>query len=95
VAEERGLPSASGCAGPAPQGALDLSSANLGNLSMIASLDYPGQLIVDPGNPMMSALYEELLPTAAGGQMPVGFQLPPADIACVAAWITTYTPSMR
>jgi hypothetical protein len=64
---------------------------------MIASLDYPGQLIVDPGNPMMSALYEELLPSATGaaGQMPVGSLLTEADFACVAAWITTYTPSMR
>jgi len=77
-------------------GAFDLSIGNLGNLAAITSNDYPGQRIVDPGNPMMSALYEELLPSAAGpnGQMPPG-GLPAADIACVAAWITTYVSSMR
>jgi hypothetical protein len=85
--------------GANPQGNLDLTSQNQGNLSTIMSADYPGMAIVDPGNPMMSALYEKLQPNAMGpsGQMPLNGFSPPssaaANIACIEAWITNYTPS--
>jgi hypothetical protein len=80
-------------AGAAPQAGLDLSAANQGNLATLMSVDYPGQNIVDPGNPSMSVLYEKLMPNATNGTMPVGSQLTQDQINCVAAWITSYTPA--
>ncbi len=87
-----------GChAGAAPQAGLDLTAGNLGNLASMMSTDYPGMNIIDPGNPMSSALYLKLQPGATDGIMPSPLGFPTAqsaaDIACLQMWITDYVPS--
>ena len=84
-----------GChSGVNPIAGLDLSTGNQGNLATIMSNDYVGEMIVDPGNPTMSALYNKLQPNALGanGQMPPG-GLPQSQIDCVKAWIMSYVPA--
>jgi mono/diheme cytochrome c family protein len=73
----------------APLG-LRLDSANSYALLVgVPSVQQPGLLRVDPGNPNDSYLIQKLEGTAMGGQMPLGgTPLPAADIAVVRQWIT-------
>lgn len=74
----------------APAG-LRLDAANSFALLVgFASVQQPGLLRVDPGNPNASYLIQKLEGTAAtGAQMPLnGTPLPTADIAVIRQWIT-------
>ncbi|MGA7123688.1 MAG: hypothetical protein WBY94_26525, partial [Polyangiaceae bacterium] len=81
--------------GGSGQAGLDLSAGSQADLATQMSMDYPGETIVDPGNPSMSALYNKLMPNAKGGSgtmPPTGVPLTSDQMNCVASWITNYMP---
>jgi hypothetical protein len=82
-----------GCHGvPLGTGGLDLQAPNLvarlSNKTSTTAL-CGGHVILKPGDPEGSLIYQKLLPTFPCGttQMPVGVPLPPDQIAIVHAWI--------
>jgi hypothetical protein len=70
---------------------LDLASPGiLGRLS--GQKASGGGVLVQPGDPDHSVLYQKLLPTPPyGSRMPLGGALDDATIACVRAWVSADT----
>lgn len=78
-----------GChGGQAPARGLDLVTDTHGAVVGVASVEDPAVLLVDPGSPDSSLLFQ-VVGGSVGGvrQMPVGFELPEADRAAIRAWI--------
>lgn len=70
-------------------GGLDLTVTDLeGTLVGALSGTCEGQLLVSPGDPEGSFLFDKLqAQPACGASMPIAERLPPEDIACIAEWI--------
>lgn len=80
--------------GSNPARGLDLVTDTHGAIVGVASVEDPGVVLVEPGSPDSSLLFQVVNGSVGGvRQMPPGFVLPADDVAAIRAWIEAGAPN--